>query len=157
VWFRVAVDAHPDQHGPAPVHRHTAVPVAVDAPAGRRAHRVHVANSADGVHARAVLVPRTARRVQRRQRVHAGLPQKRHVQAVRRVHRVRGVAVQRAAPVPVRLPLPADIPQTQQDPPADRAFLLAPSQGRVAEQSVAATQRFHAAGTFPASIHIHNT
>lgn len=111
--FRVAVDVDSDQHGPAPVHRGTAVPIAADAPAGRSAHRVHVADRVNRVHARAVLVPRAIRPKQHHKRVHAGVPEKRHVQAVHRVHRVRGVAVLRTAPVPVRLPLSTDIPQTE--------------------------------------------
>lgn len=151
--FRAAVDADADQHGPAPVHRRAAVPVAADAPPGHRAHHAHVADRAGRVHARAVLVPRAggARGRRRRERVHAGVPQERHVQAVHRVHAVRGVGVVRAAAVAVRLPLPADIPQAEQDAPADRTHRLAPRQGHVAEQPVAAAarqRRLHAAGKF---------
>lgn len=111
--FRVAVDVDSDQHGPAPVHRSTAVPIAADAPTGCSAHRVHVADRLNGVHACAILVPRAIRPRQHHKRVHTGIPEKRHVQAVHRVHRVRGVAVLRTATVAVRLSLSTDIPQTE--------------------------------------------
>lgn len=145
--FRVAVDADVDQYGPVPVHRRTAVPVAADAPPGRRAHHVDVADRARRVHARTVLVPRAGRSERHHQRVHAGFPQIRRVQTVHRVHRVRGAPVRRAAPVPVHILLPANIPQAEQDPPENRTLGHAPRQRSVAEQPVAARQRFHTAGT----------
>lgn len=149
--FRAAVDVDADQYGPAPVHRRAAVPVAADAPPRHRAHRADVADRAGGVHARAVLVPRAGRtgHVQG-QRVHAGVPQERHVPDVDRVHRVRGVAVVHPAAVAVRLPLSTDISQAEQDPAADRALSIAPVARRphhVAEQPVTARQRNHATGT----------
>jgi len=55
------MDADTDQHGPAPMHRRTAIPVAADAPPCYRADRSHVADRAGRVHARAVLVPRAGR------------------------------------------------------------------------------------------------
>jgi len=154
------MDADTDQHGPAPVHRRAAIPVAADAPPRYRAHGAHVADRAGRVHARAVLVPRAGRAGQHRgQRVHTGVPQERHVQNVHRVHRVRGVAVLHPAAVAVRLPLPENIPQVEQDPTADRALRLAPGHRRphrVAEQPVAARQRFHTAGTCTALSCQHN-
>lgn len=128
------------------MYRRAAVPIAINPPAGRSAHRVHVAHRARRVHAGAVLVPRAVRPERHHKHMHAGVPQERHVPHVDRVHRVRGVAVVRAAAVSVRLPLPADIPQAEQDPPAHRTVLLVPDQGRVAEQPVAAQQRGHATG-----------
>lgn len=145
--FRAAVDADADQHGPTPVHRGAALPVAAHATPGRRAHHVHVADRAGRVHAGAVLVPRAGRPGRRDQHLHAGVPQERHLPHVGGVHRVRGVAVVRAATVSVRLPLPADIPQAEQDPPADRDVGRAPVEGRVSEQPVAARQRIRAAGS----------
>lgn len=111
--FRVAVDADSDQHGPAPMHRSTAVPIATDARAGCSAHRVHMADRVNGIHACAVLVPRAIRPRQHHKRVHTSIPEKRHIQAIHRVHRVRGVIVLRTAPIAVRLSLSTDIPQTQ--------------------------------------------
>jgi len=149
--FRATVDPDTDQHGPAPMHRRTTIPVAADATPCHRAHRAHVADRAGGVHARAVLVPRAGRDGRHRsQRVHTGVPQERHVQNVHRVHRVRGVAVLHPAAVAVRLPLPEDIPQAEQDPTADRALRVASVHRRphrVQEQPVTARQRFHTAGT----------
>lgn len=135
--FRAAVDADADQHGPTPVHRRAAVPVAADAQPGRRAHRAHVADRARRVHARAVLVPRAARPGRHGEHMHAGVPQERHVPHVDRVHRVRRVAVVPVAAVAVRLLLPADIPQAEQDAPAHRSVERAPVQGPAAEQPVA--------------------
>lgn len=135
--FRAAVDAVADQHGSTPVHRRAAVPVAADAPPGHRAHRVHVADRARRVHARAVLVPRAARPGRRDKHMHAGVPQERHVPHVDGVHLVGRVAVVRAAAVAVRLPLPADIPQAEQDAPAHGTVRRAPVQGHVAEQPAA--------------------
>lgn len=147
--FRVALDADTDQHGQAPVYRRAAVQIATDTQTGRRAHRAHVVHRADCVPARSVLVPRTDCRERHQAHMHAGVPQKRHVQAVHRVYRFRGVAVMRSATVAVRLPLSADIPQAEPDPPADRAICHAPFKGHVAEQPVAARQRRSSTGTFP--------
>lgn len=88
--------------------------------------------------------------------MHTGVPQERHVQNVHRVHRVRGVTVLHPTAVVVRLPLPENIPQVEQDPTADRALRLAPVHRRphrVAEQPVTARQRFHTAGTYTLSCH----
>lgn len=156
--FRATMDADTDQHGPSPVHRRTTVPVTADTPPCHRAHRTHVADRAGGVHARAVLVPRTGRaRRHCSQCMHAGVPQERHVQNVHRVHRVRGVAVLHPAAVTVRLPLPEDIPQVEQDPTEDRALGLASVSSRThhfAEQPVTALQRFHTTGTCTHICHI---
>lgn len=81
--------------------------------------------------------------------MHAGVSQKRHVQAVHLVYDYRRVAVVRAAPDAVRLPLSADIPQAEPDPPADRTVRHAPCQDHVAEQPVADRQRRGSTGTFP--------
>jgi len=146
------VDADADQHGPASVHRRAAVPIAADASPCHRTHRAHVADRAGGVHASAVLVPRAGRDGRHSgERVHAGVPQERHVQNVHRVYRVRGILVLHPTAVAIRLPLPEDISQVEQDPTADRALGLASVHRRphcVAEQSVAAHQRFHTTGTY---------
>jgi len=152
------MDADTDQHGPAPMHRRTTIPVAADTAPCHRAHRAHVADRAGGVHARAVLVPRAGRfgRPHRSQRMHASVPQERHVQNVHRVHRVRGVAVLHPTAVAVRLPLSEDIPQVKQDPTADRTLRLASVHRRphrVAKQPVTARQRFHTTGTCTHSFH----
>jgi len=147
------VDADADQHGPASVHRRAAVPIAADASPCHRAHRAHVADRIGGVHASAVLVPRTGRHGRHSgERVHAGVSQERHFQNVHRVHRVRGILVLHPTAVAIRLPLPENISQVEQDPTADRALGLASVKRRphcVAEQSVAAHQRFHTTGTYP--------
>lgn len=134
--LRVAVDADVDQHGPTPVHRGAAVPVPVDTSTGVHVNGAHVADRADGVPARRILVSRATRPERHHPGVHAGVPQERHVPAVHRVHRVRGVAVLRAAAIHVRVPLPADIPQAEQDAAEDRTVHVAPVQlegGVVAE------------------------
>lgn len=142
--IRAAVDADVDQHGPVPVHRGPSVQVAADAWPGRRAHRAHVADRADGVHAGTVLVPRAAGQGRQHIRVHDRVPQERLLSAVHRVHAVRGVAVVHTAHDAVRVSLPADIPQAEQDPPADRALRHAPVQS----QPVVAHPRFHATGAY---------
>jgi len=152
--FRAAVDVDADQHGPVSVHRRAAVPIAANAPPCRRAHRAHVADRTGGVHASTVLVPRAGRDGPHSgESVHAGVPQERHFQNVHRVHRVRSILVLHPTAVAIRLPLPEDISQVEQDPTENRELGLPTIHRRphcVAEQSVVAHQRFHTTGFYAA-------